>query len=277
MAEELAYHVVAEDVPAAVLTEIKAHADQYPGTKIVELARRTYPCGTLAAHVLGYLGPVDEKELAEQPRGAQPAATAYLPDQLVGRTGVERQHEAVLRGRRGVAVEQTDHSGHVIASHRPHEPLPGRDVVLALDAALQRTAEELLDSARQRRAITHRRSAAGRRGDRCHGRSRWCDRAAASAPTFDPNLFVGGEPEKVALLLADKTHPLFDRVSSMAIPPGSTFKVLTAMALLQSAAVGRQESFLCRGYLHRPDQQRCEISHAGASAMARSRWPMRWP
>ena len=84
-------------------------------------------------------------------------------------------------------------------------------------------------------------------------------RAAASSPTFDPNLFAGGETEELVPLLADQAHPLFDRVSRMAIPPGSTFKVLTAAALLQSAAVGPHESFLCRGYLHRPDQQRCEI------------------
>ena len=131
VAEELAYHVVADDVPAAVVTEIQAHADRYPGAKIVELARRTYPGGTLAAHALGHLGPADEKDMAQ-------------PDELVGRMGVERQYEAVLRGRRGVAVEQTDHSGRVVASYHPREPLAGRDVVLALDAALQRTAEELL-------------------------------------------------------------------------------------------------------------------------------------
>ncbi len=259
VAEELACHVVADDVPAAVLTEIKAHADRYPGTKIVELARRTYPCGTLAAHVLGYLGPVEEKDLAEQPRGPRPAATTYLPDELVGRTGIERHYETVLRGHRGVAVEQTDHSGRVVASHRPREPLPGRDVVLALDAALQRTAEELLDGARQRRAITPGGAQPAGGAIVVMDVHDGAIRAAASAPTFDPNLFVGGEPEKLAVLLADKTHPLFDRVSRMAIPPGSTFKVLTAMALLQSAVVGPQESFLCRGYLHRPDQQRCEI------------------
>ena len=61
--------------------------------------------------------------------------------------GVERQYEAALRGRPGVAVEQTDHGGHVLTSYCPEEPVAGRDVVLTLDAALQRTAEELLQSA----------------------------------------------------------------------------------------------------------------------------------
>jgi penicillin-binding protein 2 len=250
VAEELTYHVVADDVPVAVVSEINAHPDRYPGTKIVQLARRTYPGGSLAAHVLGHLGPPDEKDRA---------AATYLPDELAGRMGVERQYEAVLRGRRGVAVEQTDHGGRMVVSYRSQEPLAGRDVVLALDAALQRTAEELLESARQRRAIAP--GAAQPAGgaivvmDVHDG----AIRAAASTPTFDPNLFAGGETEGRTGLLADKSHPLFDRVSRMAIPPGSTFKVLTAAALLQSAAVTPQESFLCRGYLHRPDQQRCEI------------------
>jgi len=60
-------------------------------------------------------------------------------------------------------------------------------------------------------------------------------------------------------LLGDSSHPLFDRVCRMAIPPGSTFKVLTAVALLESATIGPQERFVCRGYLHQPDRQRCEI------------------
>jgi penicillin-binding protein 2 len=259
VAEELAYHVVANDVPTAVVGEINAHLNRYPGMKIVELARRTYPYGTLAAHVLGHLGPVDEKDLVEQPRVPQQAGTICLPDGLVGRMGVERQHEAVLRGRPGVAVEQTDHRGRVVASYCPREPLAGRDVVLALDPALQRTAEELLDSARQRRVIIPGATRPAGGAIVVMDVHDGAIRAAASTPTFDPNLFVGGESEELAVLLADKTYPLIDRVSRMAIPPGSTFKVLTAAALLQSAVVGPQESFLCRGYLHRPDQQRCEI------------------
>jgi penicillin-binding protein 2 len=245
--EELAYHVVAEDVPAAVVAEMGAHADRYRGANLVELSRRTYPCGTLAAHVLGHLGPVDEKN------------RAYSPNELVGRMGVERQYEATLCGRRGVAVEQTDHSGRVVASYRPREPLAGHDVVLTLDAGLQRTAEELLQGAQQRRAMGPGASPPAGGAIVVMDVRDGAIRAAASSPAFDPNLFAGAETEKLAALLADQTHPLFDRVTATAIPPGSTFKVLTAAALLQSGAVGPQESFLCRGYLHRPDQQRCEL------------------
>jgi penicillin-binding protein 2 len=257
VAEELACHVVTDDVPATVADEIKTHAARYPGAKIVELSRRTYPGGTLAAHVLGHLGPADERGPAE-PREPQWTATC-LPDELVGRMGVERQYETVLRGRRGVAVEQTDHGGRVVASYNSREPLAGRDVALTLDAALQRTAEELLQSALQRRALAPGATSPAGGAIVVMDVHDGAIRAAASAPTFDPNRFAGGQSEGLAQLLADPTHPMFDRVSRMAIPPGSAFKVVTAAALLQSAAVGPHESFLCRGYLHRPDQQRCQI------------------
>jgi penicillin-binding protein 2 len=137
--------------------------------------------------------------------------------------------------------------------------LAGHDVVLALDATLQRTAEELLASALERRAI------APGAVEPAGGAIVVMDvhdgaiLAAASAPGFDPNLFAGEKSERLAALLAERAHPLFDRVCRMAIPPGSTFKVLTAVALLQSAAIGPRESFFCRGYLHQPDRQRCQI------------------
>ena len=83
--------------------------------------------------------------------------------------------------------------------------------------------------------------------------------AAAAEPAFDPNLFARGESDKLSALLHDESHPLFDRLVQMAIPPGSAFKVVSAAALLESATVGPQEPFVCQGYLHTPDRRRCEI------------------
>jgi penicillin-binding protein 2 len=184
---------------------------------------------------------------------------AYRRDDVVGRMGVERQYETVLRGRRGEAVEYTDRGGRLVTSYRSREPVAGRDVALTLDAALQRTAEELLQSALERRTITSGTMEPVGGAIVVMDVRDGAIRAAASAPAFDPNLFVSDKPVERAALLADKSHPLFDRVCRMAIPPGSTFKVLTAVALLESAAVGAQEPFHCQGYLHQPDRQRCQI------------------
>jgi penicillin-binding protein 2 len=162
----------------------------------------------------------------------------------------------------------------MVASYCRQQPVAGRNVELTLDVRLQRTAEELLQSALQRRAQ--------KRGQNYLSRKNSSDPffadpffaggaivvmdistgtilAAASAPNFDPNLFVREDSDQAAALLADRSTPLFDRVARMAIPPGSTFKTLTAVALLESGAVSPQERFTCQGYLHHPDRQRCEI------------------
>ncbi len=254
VAEELTHHVVVDEVSPAAASEVSAHPDKYPGAKIVEITRRIYPKGTLAAHVLGHLGPVMAEELKNPSQNDD-----YLPDDWIGRIGVERQHENALRGNRGEAVENTDRSGHVLSAYHVQEPRPGHDVTLTLDPALQRTAEELLAGAIERRAIT------GGTAESAGGAIAVMDihsgslLAAASAPTFDPNMFPRGKTAAITALLADKRHPMFDRVSRMAIPPGSTFKTLSAVALLESGAISPQEPFHCQGFLHQPDRQRCEI------------------
>ena len=254
VAEELTHHVVVDEVSAAAASEVTAHPDKYPGAKIIEVSRRIYPQGALAAHAIGHLGPITAKEL-----DASTQKSDYLPDDLIGRMGVERQHENLLRGSRGDAIENTDRSGRVLSAYHVREPQAGHDVTLTLDARLQRTAEELLLGALERRTIT------GGTTESAGGAIAVMDirsgamLAAASAPAFDPNLFPRGKTAAITVLLADKAHPMFDRVCRMAIPPGSTFKTLTAVALLESAAIGPQEPFHCQGYLHQPDRQRCEL------------------
>ncbi|MBN2475467.1 MAG: hypothetical protein JXB62_12725 [Pirellulales bacterium] len=252
VAEELDYHVMVENVPLAVVAEIEGLREQYPGVKILTRSRRAYPSGSLAAHVLGHLGPVAGDRLD------QPEAD-YDADELVGKTGLERQYESLLRGRRGVVVELTDHGGRILSTYHRLEPGAGRDLVLTLSPPLQRAAESLLEAAVQRRALR-------RPDDEPAGGAvvvidvhSGAVRAAASAPRFDPNVFVSGKAEDRAALLGDEAHPLFDRAVRMAIPPGSVFKVVSAVALLEAAAVDPDEPFFCQGYLHQPDRQRCAI------------------
>ncbi len=244
VAEELEHHVMADDLPPAAVAEIENHPERYPGAKIVTLSRRSYDQGTLAAHVIGHLGRGEEEE-------------------TVGLMGVERQCEPLLRGRDGLSVELIDRGRRVIASHSRLDPTAGRDVVLTIDPALQRTAEDLLQSAakRCRNYLLQKNSSDTFFG----GAVAVMDvntgalLAVASEPAFDPNLFASGTSDERVALLKDESHPLFNRVVQMAIPPGSTFKVVSAVALLESATVGPQEPFDCQGYLHRPDRQRCEI------------------
>jgi penicillin-binding protein 2 len=83
--------------------------------------------------------------------------------------------------------------------------------------------------------------------------------AAASAPRFDPNLFTRGDDGSLQALLSAPGHPLFDRVSRMALPPGSVFKIVAAAALLETHAITRETPLACQGYLHEPDRLRCAV------------------
>jgi penicillin-binding protein 2 len=252
--EESEYHVMTEGLSLETAAEIEADAGRYPGARIVERWRRTYPGGTLAAHIVGHLGPVDEEELAADASGQ------LREEDRIGRMGVERRFEPWLRGRRGQAIEVVDQRGRVVRTDEDAPPQWGRDVVLTIDPPLQTAAETLLDNAMERRrTLLPDASPAGgailvmdvRNG---------AILAAASAPRFDPNVFAGSADDaRRAAILADPAHPLFDRAIRMAIPPGSVFKTITAIALLESATVDPNQPFACQGYLRQPDQMRCAI------------------
>ena len=140
--EELAAHVVAEDVSAAVVAEIESHSDRYPGVKIVELTRRTYPQGSLAAHVLGHLGP-RERGIRWGRHSCLPSGRQEClphPSDPETNSSADRASSVStrpqLQSHPGVAVEQTDRGGHRVASYHSREPVAGRDVQLTLDVSL---------------------------------------------------------------------------------------------------------------------------------------------
>ena len=188
--EELDHHVMADDVSAAVVAEIENHPDRYPGTKIVSLSRRTYPEGTLAAHVLGHLGAAEEED-----SGGQTFLSA--PPDRVGRMGVERQYETLLRGQPGVAVQQLDHGGRAVHSYCRQEPTAGRDLELTLDVRLQRTAEQLLQSAKEVSELFP-----GGKGDR----SNLCEAPSGPSRQIGPVPFSAGGAI-VVMDVRDGRHP----------------------------------------------------------------------
>lgn len=257
--EELDHHVMVDELPADVAREIEQHPDQYPGAKIDYPTRRIYPLGASAAHALGYLAPLEA-----QATPADANASDYRAGDLAGRTGLERQYEASLRGRRGRAVERIDHRGGVADQRTALMPRAGADLHLTLDSRLQRTAEELLDQALERVALLEPhdgpRSAAAVVLDVHSG----AVRAIASAPRYNPNWFTAEHRENALQVLDDPARPLFDRAVQMALPPGSVFKMISAVALLQTRAVAPGAAFECQGYLEHPDAHRCEIfAHYG--------------
>ena len=182
----------------------------------------------------------------------------YSADDWAGATGIERQYEIELRGRRGRHVVYPTAGGRVLAAFDAPPPIPGRDLMLTIDLRLQRQAEELLDAALQRAEAFE--AAAPRGGavvvlDVATG----AVLAAASSPRYDPNVFLSADRADAARLSADPSRPLFDRAVQMALPPGSAFKVVTAAALLHQRGFDPNRPFVCRGYLEQTDRWRCEL------------------
>ncbi|HEY2759197.1 MAG TPA: penicillin-binding transpeptidase domain-containing protein, partial [Pirellulales bacterium] len=255
--EELTDHVVYQDLPLEVVAEIETHPQQYPGVTLIHSYRRAYPEGDLAAHLVGYLGLAKAEEIAGS---LNSKSDSYQADDWVGRAGVERQYEQSLCGQRGLTIIQLDARGHTINSTVTRRPAAGRDVVLTIDSALQRTAQTLLDEALNRRLP----SGDGQLDAAAGGALVAIDvhsgaiLAAAAAPRFDPSKFTEVDNQSINGWLGDPARPLFDRTVQMALPPGSVFKVISAVALL-SAGVEPDAPFECQGYLHQPDALRCAI------------------
>lgn len=254
VAEQTAYHRIASDVSPEACREIESHPQDYPGVKIVEYARREYPGHTMAVNVVGHVGG-DSGVHFDAPRGGQLADA-----EPAGLMGIERRFDAQLRGKPGDEVQRVDQRGKVLAVVSRREAMPGSDVVLTLDAPLQAAAEALVD-----RAVRRLDKQTAESGTSAHGGAIVAldvhtgeVLVAASAPRFDANWFASGDA-RVQGVLNDPRRPLFDRAVRMAIPPGSVFKPLVALALLESGAIDPKAAFRCQGYWEDPDRLRCML------------------
>lgn len=206
---------------AAALLE---RPDRFPGVGVVAEPVRTYPQRTVRApHVLGYLGRATAQDVSS-------SGGAIGDLDLVGRSGLEEQYDAELRGTPGSTTVSVDPRGVVTGEVAHTDPVPGRDLVTNLDVRVQAAAEAALRSA----VASARR--AGHRAD--SGAAVVLDvrnggvLAAASYPTYDPSVWTGGISSTALSALTDPKAgtPLVSRVTSAAFPPASTFKVVSLPA-----------------------------------------------
>lgn len=207
---------------------IESHRQDFPGVKIEVEAQRNYPYGAWAAHLLGYVSEVSAAQRETEDFQALP------PGMPVGQFGVELAYDAVLRGQPGEKGVEVDALGHERRIVRQTVPVRGEDVVLTIDADVQRVAEEALE---------------GKAGvvvalDPTNGNVI----ALASHPDFDPNLLAGGlTARRWAELVADPGRPLNNRAIQGQYPPGSTFKIVVATAALERKIVTPNWTTSCTG------------------------------
>jgi len=199
-----------------------------PGVDIEMKPVRQYPNGVLAAHLLGYLGEINEQELeANHFRN-------YNPGDYVGKSGLERSWEEMLHGTDGGRQIEVDARGRYLRTISESKPTVGNSLVLTIDLVLQQAAEKAF-------------------GDRA-GAAVVVDvntgeiLAFASSPSFDPALFTGRMPPDIwKAYLEDKRHPLENKALKGQYPPGSTFKIITALAGLESGLIDEHTTVNCTG------------------------------
>ncbi len=209
----------------AKIEESRVHL---PGVYIQMEPERFYPHGDLASHVLGYIGEINEDELARL------KDVGYEPGDQIGKKGVERIYDRILRGQNGGVEVQVDASGTQRKVLDYRKPLQGHTLKLSIDWKLQKLAEDLLGE--QVGSVV---AVNPQNGEVL---------AFVSHPNYDPNNFVSGISFKDWNdLLKDKTHPLQDRAIQGLYPPGSVFKLVTALAALQDKVIDLNKVFLCRG------------------------------
>ncbi|MGH2404835.1 MAG: penicillin-binding protein 2 [bacterium] len=214
------------DASKAVVMTIEENRLDLPGVIVQAEPARDHLAGRLAAHALGYLGEVTEEELKSRP--------GYRMGDLIGKAGLERTYDTLLRGKNGrlrVEVDAYGRPGRVLA----REPAqPGQSLVLNLDATLQAVAEEALGD----------RTGAVVALDPRNGEVL----VLASHPAFDPNQFSGGiSPVNWQRLMGDRGLPLINRATEGAYEPGSVFKIFTGIAALSEGVASRTSVIHCPG------------------------------
>ena len=210
--------------------------DPPPGTEVFVQPARVYPEGDLACHVIGYVGRGRPKPPppGEYPDDVNPQKFDYFYHDLEGVGGVERTFDAELAGRGGLETLRIDAIGYKREVRPVAEPEPGRDVVLTLDAGLQRAAERALGTNLAAAVVLD-----ARNGDVL---------ALASSPRYDLSRFTPAVPSDYwAALNADPATPLLNRATSGRYAPGSVVKPVVALAALRAGAIGAGTEIVCNG------------------------------
>ena len=210
------------------LAKLEVHAPDLPGIMIDTGQIRYFSLSEIAAHLIGYLGPVTEKEIKKNP-------LLNHPDFKIGRRGLELSLEDTLRGKAGVKRVEVDAFGLVVRELSREDSIPGENVNIALDARLQKFATERMHGKAGSIVVVSVRT-----GEVL---------AMVSTPGYNSNLFTQGVPQEYwQSLLDDADKPLIHRPIASQLPPGSTFKTIVALAA-QRKGIDPKQKIYCPGYV----------------------------
>jgi penicillin-binding protein 2 len=224
------YHpvILASSITRDQLEILEENRPGLPGVDVQMHPVREYPHGTMAAHLLGSLGEMSEKEMASE------LFEQYNPGDYVGKSGLERAWERELHGANGGRQLEVDAMGRVLRTVSEVNPSVGNSLVLTIDLDIQKSTEEAFGE----------QAGAAVAMDINTGEIL----AFVSKPDFDPALFAGRLPQQQWNdYLADVRHPLENKALKGQYPPGSTFKIITALAGLEEGLIDLNSTVDCKG------------------------------
>ena len=233
---------IKSNLSATMVTKIEERSEELPGILLELQSIRKYVNNELAVHVLGYVGEVSEYEISKDQN------TDLKVGSIVGKFGLERFYDNYLRGTDGSYREEVDVAGRVVQTLDELPPKPGQGLVLTVDGKLQREAEKIVDEhlkyLRSSGFAPNANAAAIIAIDPRNG----AIKALVSRPGFNPNLFVNGISSKDWQAINDNPFdPMSNKVISGEYPPGSTFKIVTGSAALETGKVTPQEMIFDSG------------------------------
>ena len=228
---------IAEDIPREAVAEFSESSDKFPGINIVTEPVREYTSGTLASHILGYASTISSEEYATR-------KDTYSQNDIIGKTGIEYVFEEYLKGQNGTKQIDMAVDGTITAEYTAEEAIAGSDVVLTIDSNLQQITEQALEANIQKIASGGFSQSYDTKAGSCVVMNVKTGEilAMASYPNYNPADFIGGiSTENWNRYNTDPGKPLMNKAVQNSYPPGSIFKMVTAIAGLESGAITRTE------------------------------------
>jgi penicillin-binding protein 2 len=225
--------VLKEDIDWETLAYLENHKYKFPGVRMEVQPVRTFHYGDLAANTIGYIGSITRKQMEDDKEGV------YEGGDLIGKRGLERLREKDLRGEKGNSSTEVNARGFEQRELKSLDPLPGNDLQLTIDAELQLAAEQFMEIGEKAGAVVALEVNTGR------------VLAAASAPSIHLEDFIGGiSQSNWDALLNNSRHPLINKSIQAAYPPGSTYKIVTALAGLSEGVIDENTILYCPGHYY---------------------------
>ncbi len=222
------------DIPREEVAFVEENNMSLPGIRIRAEPLRSYVFNNLASHTLGYLGEISKASLE---RLKDPA---YRQGDFVGKNGLENIYESLLRGKKGYKEVEVDVSGRELKTLRKLSPESGNNLILTLDVKIQEELEKLMTETAEQNMNGSVVVMKVQTGEII---------AITSKPSFDPNKFAAGiSPKNWRDLVTDEWHPLQNRSIHGQYPPGSTYKIVTAIAGLGEGVIKPDTSIFCPGH-----------------------------